>query len=740
MAKRKPTPIDLSIIVVCHAEGILLHKTLLSIQRSLVVAPHLTSELLIHIDNPTDDMARYAARLPDLFPEAIVFTNHFKDPGLSRDFCIQRANGRYIALIDGDDLMSENWLGAAVAVLDERPYGSTVAHSAMTVEFGGFTAVVHKQGEIDLTTDTLLNVWSGRWNSIIIAPTPLLQRLRYPANDPGYGFEDWLLSCRILSEQIHNILIPETVMFVRRKETNSVWDAARASRSVLAATPLLSFSSVRSMKLPGAFLPDDVHPQASRRRLRKIKRFIQKYPQVHRLALGSHRRLRHLASRLSRMSHTAQAAQTAVPAWLEKEWRAIHGIERQLFPDDHLLKTVATHHSITPVHYRLGRAYHQAVTHTRHDSYDYILFVPWLIAGGADKFAIDYANTIAQAHPNKRVLVMATNYGAASPRSYELDASIDFIPFGEIAAQCELEPEHQQRLLEQLVEQSHVSHLHILNSELAYDFVRLHPAYIRGTRKKVIATSFSQSSDPSGRVFGFSHTHTPYIYELCSAITTDNTAVRSMWIDLYGFDGDQIMIHRPKINPEACQSLIPKASPRQPDAPLRVLWAARLAPEKLPQIVANIAQRMKHSVHIDMYGTSDPSFNTAFLEQLPDNVTYHGAFSQFFSLPLHDYDAYLYTSLFDGLPNALIEATVAGLPIVASAVGGVPEFIGEDRGILVNDPHDIDGYAAALDTLATSPELRQKLVSRASDELSRGYTPESHRQAILKMLEKVDYL
>jgi glycosyltransferase involved in cell wall biosynthesis len=44
------------------------------------------------------------------------------------------------------------------------------------------------------------------------------------------------------------------------------------------------------------------------------------------------------------------------------------------------------------------------------------------------------------------------------------------------------------------------------------------------------------------------------------------------------------------------------------------------------------------------------------------------------------YDLFLYTSLYDGLPNVLLEASAAGLPIVAETVGGISELLDERSG------------------------------------------------------------
>jgi glycosyltransferase involved in cell wall biosynthesis len=68
-------------------------------------------------------------------------------------------------------------------------------------------------------------------------------------------------------------------------------------------------------------------------------------------------------------------------------------------------------------------------------------------------------------------------------------------------------------------------------------------------------------------------------------------------------------------------------------------------------------------------------------------------------------DIFALASDYEGLPVAVIEAMAAGLPIIATAVGGIPELIEE---VLV-PPGDVQALAAALAGLARSPERRRAL-------------------------------
>jgi phosphatidyl-myo-inositol dimannoside synthase len=94
-------------------------------------------------------------------------------------------------------------------------------------------------------------------------------------------------------------------------------------------------------------------------------------------------------------------------------------------------------------------------------------------------------------------------------------------------------------------------------------------------------------------------------------------------------------------------------------------------------------------------------------------------------------DLLVFPSLWDGLPNALLEAMACGRPVLACAVGGIPEVVrpGED-GVLVA-PHELHRFASEALKLAADPELRRRLGDAARARVLRDFTPEAERDALL---------
>lgn len=66
-------------------------------------------------------------------------------------------------------------------------------------------------------------------------------------------------------------------------------------------------------------------------------------------------------------------------------------------------------------------------------------------------------------------------------------------------------------------------------------------------------------------------------------------------------------------------------------------------------------------------------------------------------------DAFVLPSDTEGLPTVLVEAGAARLPVIATRVGGVPDLLAGDRGVLLPDPSPASIAAAAAE-LARSPE------------------------------------
>jgi glycosyltransferase involved in cell wall biosynthesis len=94
----------------------------------------------------------------------------------------------------------------------------------------------------------------------------------------------------------------------------------------------------------------------------------------------------------------------------------------------------------------------------------------------------------------------------------------------------------------------------------------------------------------------------------------------------------------------------------------------------------------------------------------------------------------------EGLPMSVLEAMAAGVPVVATAVGGVPELVSDaETGILV-PPRDPAALARALGALAADADLRERMGEagrrRAEGEFSLAACQRAHLEVYRAALRR----
>lgn len=89
---------------------------------------------------------------------------------------------------------------------------------------------------------------------------------------------------------------------------------------------------------------------------------------------------------------------------------------------------------------------------------------------------------------------------------------------------------------------------------------------------------------------------------------------------------------------------------------------------------------------------------------------------------LRDSDVFVLPSLMEAFPNALMEAMAAGLPVVATEVGGIPELIEHDRNGLLVPPGRPDALAGALLALIDDPARADRLAAAARTTVEQRYS------------------
>ena len=100
-------------------------------------------------------------------------------------------------------------------------------------------------------------------------------------------------------------------------------------------------------------------------------------------------------------------------------------------------------------------------------------------------------------------------------------------------------------------------------------------------------------------------------------------------------------------------------------------------------------------------------------------------------------DVFVLPSHSEGSPNVLLEAMAANLPIVATAVGGVPEILENNESALLVPANEPQTMAAAIARLLNDKDLAQRLTNNSAALIANQFTPENYVRALLEIYREV---
>jgi glycosyltransferase involved in cell wall biosynthesis len=161
-----------------------------------------------------------------------------------------------------------------------------------------------------------------------------------------------------------------------------------------------------------------------------------------------------------------------------------------------------------------------------------------------------------------------------------------------------------------------------------------------------------------------------------------------------------------------------QALERSYDGELTILSVGRLDPEKNPLLLADVLAKLNRDGRAwRMVICGDGPLEDALAERIAElgladradlrgYVALEGGLLELY----RESNVFLHVSWTEGLPQVLFEAFASGLPMVATAVGGVPDGVG-DAGLLV-PPGDADAAVAALERVVGEPQFREQLIER----------------------------
>lgn len=345
--------------------------------------------------------------------------------------------------------------------------------------------------------------------------------------------------------------------------------------------------------------------------------------------------------------------------------------------------------------------------------------------GGADAVALATVRVVAD---HGVVAVLLTDPGPRLP----MPDLPDNVVILDLEATGPLDELARQAIVFALVQAAAPRVLHVVNSDAAWRMVRACPPdLLEPTR--VIATLFALQFDGAGLPEGYAARHLPQAAPMLDLLLTDNLRFASEGPDRVGAT---MASGRIRVIPSACrlegvvtaeEAAGRLAARTRSGERLTVVWAGRLDAEKRVGLLADIAAAMADRADFRVFGQpvlDHPTADLGRLRALP-NVRLMGAYDQptAWEEPAPAPHVFLFTSVWEGMPNTLVEAAWLGLPVVATDVGGVSDLIDADTGWPIPAEAGAAAYVAALDTVRDDVA---ETLSRTSRLIARAHARHTH--------------
>jgi glycosyltransferase involved in cell wall biosynthesis len=100
-------------------------------------------------------------------------------------------------------------------------------------------------------------------------------------------------------------------------------------------------------------------------------------------------------------------------------------------------------------------------------------------------------------------------------------------------------------------------------------------------------------------------------------------------------------------------------------------------------------------------------------------------------------DLFVLASHTEGMPNVVMEAMACSLPVVATAVGGLPEAVGDCDGAILVPPKNVDELEKAIMKVISNKQLREQMQIAARKRAKERFGGKRNACLILNYLQKI---
>lgn len=186
------------------------------------------------------------------------------------------------------------------------------------------------------------------------------------------------------------------------------------------------------------------------------------------------------------------------------------------------------------------------------------------------------------------------------------------------------------------------------------------------------------------------------------------------------------------------ERIVPEA--REPSGDLHCVFVGRLTESKGVRSILRILPNLPKAVYVDFIGPVVGEVSISEIERV-ERATYCGEVPHDELVArLREYDLLLFPTEFmdEGYPGVILEAFIAGVPVITTRWKCIPELTGEDAAVLI-PPSDDSALRLAIIDLLKRPEQRELLAEVAwqhAQGFSSAYWNEWYLRFCRKQVEK----
>jgi glycosyltransferase involved in cell wall biosynthesis len=289
--------------------------------------------------------------------------------------------------------------------------------------------------------------------------------------------------------------------------------------------------------------------------------------------------------------------------------------------------------------------------------------------GGGRRMEGHIAHALARQVAPEDIVVLYTEHSGSTPEG-RFPAGVREIDLAPLVA--DMDHEAAMTALVVLLRSFGADAIVNINSRLFYGAMRSYGKALAHT-ERIFLTFFCHEQVATGAWFGWSIRYFYRTFDQVAGVLADSEHLARELVDRHRVTGralEKVHVLRAPVDPALPEVAAPPAAEeRRP----QVFWAGRFERQKKVGLLGLIARQLPD---VDFRVWGDRADGRA-PGGLPDNVTLEGRYDHITDVPLHEADAWLYTSGWDGVPSQLLEVAVTGIPIVGTLVGGTGEVLRE---------------------------------------------------------------